>query len=220
MEQKLSYAEQMIKYNEIIMIDASSIMDPGFPMFIENCADYFIKYGRVIIIPVCVWLELIRHLNNPKKEASILKAMMVIDKNPNLFYYANKQNMSETDVKKALGDSEILSQLILGKPDAQQLLITNDKQLAKNAFELNEFDSVKGHKIKSCFLDSMGNLRRCGCTIKEPMESIVIEKTDVQTCKPAEPMVLPVESSEDGFLFGISLASFLAIGIAVGKYLL
>ena len=136
------YVNTLLQFNDIIYIDTSSLMNvQDLRMFLDNYQQYFIKYNKKIIVTREVCLEIVKHLSS-KIESKEFKAKAVID----LFIFED-ENLNNLDAEKAFADSELLSRLTMGKTEFSQLLITNDKKLSVDAYNLNNLNSCFGKKF-------------------------------------------------------------------------
>ena len=142
------YVNTLLQFNDIIYIDTSSLMNvQDLRMFLDNYQQYFIKYNKKIIVTREVCLEIVKHLSS-KIESKEFKAKAVIDlfkRFCDLFIFA---------------DSELLSRLTMGKTEFSQLLITNDKKLSVDAYNLNNLNSCFGEKISVCYISQNGLLHK------------------------------------------------------------
>lgn len=170
------YVNTLLQFNDIIYIDTSSLMNvQDLRMFLDNYQQYFIKYNKKIIVTREVCLEIVKHLSS-KIESKEFKAKAVIDlfkRFCDLFIFED-ENLNNLDAEKAFADSELLSRLTMGKTEFSQLLITNDKKLSVDAYNLNNLNSCFGEKISVCYISQNGLLHK-GQT---DFESRVISEKD------------------------------------------
>lgn len=172
----LEYVNLLVRCNDIIYIDTSSLMNvQDLRMFLDNYQQYLIKYNKKIIVTREVCLEIVKHLSS-KIESKQFKAQGVIDlfkEFCDLFIFED-ENLNNLDAEKAFADSELLSRLTMGKTEFSQLLITNDKKLSVDAYNLNNLNSCFGKKISVCYISQNGLLHK-GQT---DFESRVISEKD------------------------------------------
>lgn len=170
------YVNTLLQFNDIIYIDTSSLMNvQDLRMFLDNYQQYFIKYNKKIIVTREVCLEIVKHLSS-KIESKELKAKAVIDlfkRFCDLFIFED-ENLNNLDAEKAFADSELLSRLTMGKTEFSQLLITNDKKLSVDAYNLNNLNSCFGKKISVCYISKNGFLHKG----ETDFESLVISEKD------------------------------------------
>lgn len=170
------YMMKMLLKSEEIMVDTSTLMDPGFESFVEACRDILLSQNRLIIIPEYVLGELTSHLtrDNCDKREKAIRALKIIENNNEIFDCI----LESTDTAwNTFADAEILSSLTLNRLHRSQLLITSDKNLSADAYNLNLLESCKGYPIKVCHVNRKGELHRCECVSRnyafsEQMEDI------------------------------------------------
>ena len=183
------YIQNMIHNNERIYIDTATLMEVEWTrLFINNCREILISEGKKIIVPKAVCLELARHMSsdNERKSQAALEAIGILSQFVDLFDVQNDA-MNENEIAKAFADCQLLSELTLNKAEGGQLLITNDRKLSKDAFDLNSQESCKGYRIMVCYLNRFGELHMCQC-VKDTVSKNTIENT-----LPQEPLI---ENSE------------------------
>ena len=160
------YISVMVNTNKIIYIDTASLMDvEELSQFIQNGEDILRDKNRRIVVPQAVCLELVRHLGseNQKKQDKAMRALGLIKDHQDIFEVRN-QGLTEDEIYSAFADAEILAELTRNKKNCGQLLITNDRALGQDAFELNNQGSCRGYRIMVCFINRFGELRKCECT--------------------------------------------------------
>jgi len=210
----LDYAKSVFRKNEVIIIDTSATMDyEGFKKLVDQIELPLIEINKKIIVPKVVWMELMRHLNsnNEEKVVKARNAIGIINEHRNIFLLED-ENLDYEKIVKAFADAELLSDLIKNKVMYNQLLITNDKKLSIDAFNLNNQESCKGRRIYVCYISNSGDLQACECVhnYKATLEP-TIEKTnlDVKT--------LLSEKKESKFTkVGLLIFVFIA-GVVIGK---
>ena len=145
MDTNRQYSERIFSSVERIVIDTSALMDDGFLAFIQNDREILCDGQKKIVVPVEVYAELTRHLlsNDNKKCSEAQRAVEIIKQNRDIFDVEAKR-LTDEDLSYAFADRQILSELTLHKSDYNQLLISNDKGLTSDAFDLNQLKSYKG----------------------------------------------------------------------------
>lgn len=226
----LDYAKSILKNNDVIVIDTSSIMDyEGFKKLVEQIELPLLEINKNIIAPKVVWLELMRHLNsdNEDKKIKTRHAIDTIYKHRNIFMLED-ENLNYDKMIKAFADAELLSELIKNKVMYNQLLITNDKKLSIDAYNLNNQESCKGRRVNVCYITKNGHLKTCECVHNnKPIKEPVIERThqNFDTYKSVEKefklikVGLPVVAFITGTLIGKNhkqLLNLLKIGLSGG----
>ena len=159
------YIQTMVSLNEAIYIDTASLMDvDNLELFIDNAEWVLLNEHRKIIVPRAVCLELARHLGsqNPVKKDKAVRVLEMLGSHSDIFEVHN-EDLREEEAMKAFADSELLAELTLNRTACGQLLITNDRRLSEDAYKLNEQASCRGHKVMVCFINRLGELRKCEC---------------------------------------------------------
>ena len=162
------YVENLLNRNDLIYIDTSTLMNESdLQLFIENYENIFLQKEKEIIVPAVVWQELRQHINsnacNGEKCRKATAAIKIIQNHRNLFRL-EEDNASPYDSRMAFADSIILGRLLMECIYGKQLLITNDRRLSIDAYELNTQESFRGQLICVCYINSRGELHRCDCT--------------------------------------------------------
>lgn len=160
------YIGAMVYSNEIIYIDTASLMNvKELDRFIRNSEDILLSENRKIVVPKAVCLELVRHLgsDNREKQEMAMRVLEIIKEHSDVFDVHNNE-LNEDESFRAFADAEILAELTRNKQYCGQLLITNDRALSEDAYSLNNQGSCRGHQIMVCFINRLGELRKCECT--------------------------------------------------------
>lgn len=136
------YIDKILSSVERILVDTSTLMTNGFQQFICNNKDRLLADGKEIIVPKAVYTELARHMESTDSEKSELAmaAIELMALNKNVFQIENT-TLTEEDIAHAFADAQLLSELTLHRSDYNQLLITNDRKLSCDAFDLNQQQS-------------------------------------------------------------------------------
>lgn len=182
-----------------VYIDTCSLMETErLERFIKVSEEVFLQNDKQMTVLGSVERELENFLQTAdcEKRKRAEDAFMLMNEHYSLF------RVTDGDVDCGdFADPEILAELMRNKGDCGQLLITNDKKLAKDAFQLNLQESNHGRKIMVCHLNYYGCLCRCDCTkaqteelpvTAEATESVEIPKAEV----PHQP-VAPVRVKKD-----------------------
>lgn len=179
-----AYMMSMLFKSEEIIIDTSTLMDPGITGFVENCKTLLPVQGKKVTVPEYVLAELTSHISksNMDKREKAMRALAIINDNPDVF---DSAAFTTEELWNEFADAEILSQLTTGRMDRSQLLITSDKKLSSDAYNLNYLESCKGYPIKVCYVNSLGELHRCECVGKKlevlASDSLTNETRDIKT---------------------------------------
>ena len=186
------YVEKIITSVDRILVDTSTLMTHGFQQFIGNNKERLISGGKSIIVPKSVYTEIARLLDSeePEKSAAAMSAVELLALNKNIFQVESAP-LTEEEIAHAFADAQLLSELTLHKSDYNQLLITNDRKLSCDAFELNQQQSCKGRRILVCYINWCGELQCCECA--RPAS----EKKDEHTMPSSEEPVQAIAVSED-----------------------
>lgn len=211
------YARNLISTNEIIYIDTSSLMNvEEFKAFIKSYCEDFLELGMKITVTREVCLEIVKHLSSEQIEKQT-KAKHVIEifKNFNNIFIFEDENLTNYEANFAFADSELLSRMTKNKPDYKQLLITNDKDLSVDAFNLNTLNSCKGQQIMVCYINKKGKLHKGITELAQKIESETVEVGENPSSDiPVELRDLPVKHTIRSYLFGTCL---LLVGFGLGK---
>ncbi len=182
------YIEKVFHNVGRVLVDTSTLMTPGFQHFIQNNKEHLVASGKKIIIPKAVYTELAKHLDsdNHDKSKHAIDAVALIVTNEDLFQI-EKHELTEEEVAHAFADAELLSDLTLHRNDCNQLLISNDRNLSSDAFDLNQQKSCMGRKILVCYINYLGELQCCDCVndSNEMKTDKVIAETLSNTSEPA-----------------------------------
>ncbi|MBQ8325544.1 MAG: hypothetical protein IJX86_00605 [Lachnospiraceae bacterium] len=158
------YIEKIIVSVDRILVDTSTLMTNGFQQFISSNKHSLILEQKKIIIPKAVYTELARHIgsDNPEKNERAMAAVELMSLNKDVFQIENVP-LSEDEIAHAFADAQLLSELTLHKSEYNQLLITNDRKLSCDAFDLNQQQSCKGRKVLVCYINWYGEMQCCEC---------------------------------------------------------
>lgn len=231
------YLTTMANINDRIYIDTASLMNADYlQQFVENAEPVFTAASKRITIPTAVRSELGKHISSSdivKREAA-LEALSIIRQHRNLFDIADDE-LSEEAIAKVFADAELLAELMIYKKEGNQLLITNDRKLSSDAYELNKQQSCLGHRINVCHITRFGFLQICDCVkavIKPEVghpssaesEPTTMSQDHMEQCtsNTEEPCIpLEVEKQEEPFFGIMQILAFggtFAGGFLVGKY--
>lgn len=187
MDTNRQYSERIFSSVERIVIDTSALMDDGFLAFIQNDREILCDGQKKIVVPVEVYAELTRHLlsNDNKKCSEAQRAVEIIKQNRDIFDVEAKR-LTDEDLSYAFADRQILSELTLHKSDYNQLLISNDKGLTSDAFDLNQLKSYKGGRVFVCHINCNGEMHQCECVRSEQNKYNRLEENTSSTPEPHE----------------------------------
>lgn len=158
------YVEKIITSVDRILVDTSTLMTHGFHQFINDNKERLLLGGKRIIVPKSVYTEIARLLDSGESEKSVaaMSAVELLALNRNIFQVESAP-LTEEEIAHAFADAQLLSELTLHKSDYHQLLITNDRKLSCDAFDLNQQQSCKGRRILVCYVNWCGELQCCEC---------------------------------------------------------
>lgn len=169
------YMKKMIMWADTIYIDTSSAMrEDCFKQFLENTENFLEEENKKITILYSVYDELVSHskCDNPEKVAKARNALEVINQYKHLFEIKEESMVFHY----VIADDEIIQTLCANRTKNTQLLISNDRQLTKDAYTYNLFASVYAKEIKVCHL-YFGYLKMSDC-VKEIKDSkCIIEES-------------------------------------------
>lgn len=166
MEKNREYVKSMLEKNDVVIIDTASLMESdAFARFIDNYEDLIRNAGRLITVPNSVYQELVRHLivGPVDKQDKAKNATQLLRSYNELFTVEREAECFES-INKSFADRDILVKLSEGMQKSRQMLITNDRGLAKDAYGLNNLESCHGQYISVCYINGKGELHRCECT--------------------------------------------------------
>lgn len=196
------YVEKVITSVDRILVDTSTLMTRRFQQFINNNRERFLSGDKRIIVPKSVYTELARHLvsEDSEKSAYAMSAVELLAINEDIFHVESAP-LTEEEIAHAFADAQLLSELTLYKSDFNQLLITNDRKLSCDAFELNQQQSCRGHRIWVCYINWCGELQCCECALsaveKKTGNNISSNEEQVQPCLASEGSFIKIEIPED-----------------------
>ena len=216
----LEYVTALIKSNDRIYIDTSALMNVDeLELLANRIQDILVAEEKMIIVPRVVCLELLRHfkgIDTRKKDLSV-RVFDVLSRYESVFSVQDVET-DGLDLMKVFADAKLLAELTEHKSTCKQLLITNDRDLVHDAYDLNKLASCRGHAIKVCYLNRFGELHRCDCVREQPDESVeneprieVREIVKIQTVKEAP-------APEPWFKKVALPATTLILGLVVGRY--
>lgn len=161
----ITYIGKMIEINDDIFVDTSALMDTEwFRQFLMRAEPIFKKAGKRMTISPGVRSELVRHLDSmeDEKRSKAWEAVSILTEYKGLFQ-ATPGMLDDDDIAQAFADRELLITLMTNRDQHRQLLIVNDKKLARDAFDLNGLQSCQGSQIYVCYIDRFGQLQTCSC---------------------------------------------------------
>ena len=158
-----NYTLSQIATADRIYIDTSALMNSEeLEILIKRIRIPLIQDKKKILVSRAVCLELARHLESTdeRKQQLALQVFEVLSANQEVFELENS-DLSSQEVFKAFADAELLATLTEKRPDYKQLLITNDKKLGHDAYDLNNLESCRGHQVRVCYINRAGELHAC-----------------------------------------------------------
>ncbi len=212
----LEYTISLIRDMDKIYIDTSALMNvEELELLLNRMKGILLRENKFITVPRAVCLELARHLQSTDKSKInlVLRVFEILSYHDKVFI-VNNGNLNEFDVLKAFADAKLLAELTENRSECKQLLITNDKKLGHDAYDLNNLESCKGHQIKVCFINHVGELHKCECVRQDykPIEVPEIREI-VKVVKVQEPQKKESWLSQ----IGVPVAT-LILGFAIGKH--
>ena len=167
------YIEKTIFSVDRILIDTSTLMTRGFQQFISNNKELLLSGDKTIIVPKAVYTELAKHMESadPEKSELAMAAVELMALNKYIFQVESAQ-LTEEEIALVFADAQLLSELTLHRTDCNQLLITNDRKLSCDAFDLNQQQSCKGCKVLVCYVNWYGELQCCECARPSTVRTI------------------------------------------------
>ncbi len=217
------YTARMLSFHDTVILDTSALMDiKGITNFITENEALLIRNAVHITILGSVAQELVRHLHshNPDKVAKASEALSLIRVYPEVFI-AEAADFSDAALSRAFADKDIFLRLADQRCQKRQLLITNDRRLSKDAFALNSLESCCGQHVSVCYLNHLGELCRCSCTIPNAEDSNpeVVCSSAEQANRESIPQQKKLPRANHSQLFHIGMGSLLfTAGVLTGKY--
>ena len=183
------YIEKILSSVERILVDTSTLMNPGFQQFISNNQERLLAGEKKIVVPKAVYGELARLVGAVDVEQSELAmaAVILLASNKAVFQVENAP-ITEEEIDHAFADAPLLADLTIHRSSYNQLLITNDRRLSCDAYDLNHQQSCKGCRVFVCYVNRCGELQCSDCArlatepvVKEPTVAIPERRTQDTT---------------------------------------
>ncbi len=155
----------MVQQHDFFLVDTSSLMAVDWMRtFVEEAEPIFHDAGKTIIIPPAVRSELIRHYSSTddEKRQKAQAAVNLLSRHRGLFQIPGGL-LDDDEIARAFADAELLALLQSNRQRHRQLLITNDRALSSDAFNLNQQQSCAGSRISVCHVNRFGELQVCDC---------------------------------------------------------
>lgn len=199
----------MFKVNDRIYIDNCVIMNfDSFEAFFVKYGALMRKKGMQVTIPASVRKELARKLvsRDHVEKIKAEKGHAVLGKYPDLVAMEGGV-LSEVGIDKVHADPEIIAMMLLRRKTERQLLLTNDRKLARDVYNLNRLRSCHGKPITVCYIDREGYIKFCDCMTETEQATTPSSPAEKQTVIPAaesrtkdmpveEDPIIPVQSEE------------------------
>ena len=216
----LEYVTDLIKSNDKIYIDTSALMNvEELELFAKNVQEILQTEGKHIIVSHEVYMELLRHLNglDDRKRHLVHKVFDIFFRYENIFSVQDT-DISNVDFLKAFADAKLLAELTENKSFWRQLLITNDRKLGHDAYDLNHLESCRGYNIKVCYLNRFGELHRCDC-VKDAQVQQLSSEPEVVIKEVVKVINKKEEKEVDSWIPKVIVpVATLLVGFTVGKY--
>lgn len=220
--QNKKYLDYVLDHNDVIFVDTCTLMhSDSARYFLESAEEALLSKDKKIILTQWVLKELNKHIesDDPNTIVKAKEALRIIDDFKTLFVIEEEHN---TESLATFADSDFLSKLTLNKSRASQLLITPDKDLALDAFNLNGQESNKGYRIMVCHINRAGHIKKCSCINKTEYEpekntnepEIVLKEKVVYKDRPVETL----ENKKDYKVIAGGIAGGFLGGILFNRY--
>lgn len=217
----LEYVTTLVKSNDKIYIDTSALMNTEeMELLVKNIQEILLAEKKQIVVPRAVCMELLRHLegSDDRKRSIVLKVFDIFCRYEEVFFVQNS-DLDNADLMRAFADAKLLAELTENRSHWKQLLITNDRKLGHDAYDLNNLESCKGHIIKVCYLNRFGELHRCDCVKDIQMQSTVSEP-DVVVREVVKEDTFKEGKEPDSWVTKVIVpVTTLLLGFAAGKYM-
>jgi len=158
-----NYLSYVLAHNDLIYVDTSTLMNAdSMKIFLERNEDEFIVRNKKMIVTQWVQKELSKHVcsDNEIKRNQARFAFLLLEQFEDIFILEDENAMADI---ATFADSDLLSKLTLNKATATQVLITYDRALALDAYNLNDQGSNKGGKVMVCHINRAGYIKKCDC---------------------------------------------------------
>lgn len=215
-----SYTISQIETADKIYIDTSALMNSEeLEVLINRIKNQLMQDENKIFVSRAVCLELARHLESTdeKKQQLALDAFEVLAANQEIFELENR-DLSTADICKAFADAELLAKLTENRPEYKQLLITNDKRLGYDAYDLNNLESCKGYQIRVCYINHAGNLHACEQPYHAVRQIVQPETKEIVKEVIKEVKVIEPQKKEQKGLKRVKTVALLTAGYLLGTY--
>ena len=217
----LEYVTALVKSNDKIYIDTSALMNTEeLELLAQNIQEILLAEEKHIIVPRAVCMELLRHLegSDDRKRNIALKVFDIFCRYEKVFFIQNS-DPGDVNFMRAFADAKLLAELTENKSSWKQLLITNDRKLGHDAYDLNNLESCKGHIIKVCYLNRFGELHRCDC-VKDAQIQPTASKPEVVIREDVKVVTVKEEKTPESLVPKvIAPIATLLLGFAAGKYM-
>ena len=218
------YIEKIISSVDRILVDTSTLMSPGFQQFVFINKDTLFSLKKKLIVPKAVYTELARLMGstNSEKAEHAMAAVELLSLNKDIFSVESAP-LTEEEIAHAFADAQLLSELTIHKSDSNQLLLTNDKKLSCDAYDLNQQQSCKGRKVLVCYINWYGEMQCCECartSVDKPAQNITFNE-DEQTIadnKVQDSVFITEESQSWKFDWKSGVIGITGVGILYGLF--
>ena len=149
--------------------------------------------GVKITVLKTVYEELLRlqDSRNEIQARDVIIGFKLVENNQDLFEIQGYNQ--ETRCDEAFADKEIYRKLAADQNDLVQLLITDDLNLAYDAYMLNNRKSFSTNRIFVCWINEEGELQRSKGAHEEKLEPITKIEKEVEIREVEKEVIKPVE---------------------------
>lgn len=212
-----TFAENKLLKSHKLIMDTSSVMElTSLSAFVDTYS-HILLMKRIVILP-SVYSELIKHKfsadEHKQKVASV--ALQYLQEHGQYFSLPDTLSCNTN----YFADADILEYLLSARTDFVTLLITQDRNLAKDAMAMNGISSCYGRKIFACRLDGYGFFKTF--TFDSPqqnIESATIRVVDTEKHDNSEAVSPLQQKTHDQGKSDFSCKDF-AFGVVLGAVLL
>lgn len=180
--------------NYQVYIDTSALMNTDRLQLLVESIDSDVTLRKKIIILTNVYQELVdfsKGYNNEKRTLANLALSIISSSNA---FVVNPEFKRK---QKPFADPKILSTLIESKADKAQAIITFDKGLSKDAFNLNELNCINGYEILVLTINELGELVLPECISAKVEEDINDEMIFEESVTDANDKVEFIEETQN-----------------------
>ena len=212
-----TFAENKILKAHKLVIDTSSVMElTSLSAFVDTYS-HILAAKKIVILP-SVYAELLKHKLSADEQKQKLASAALQYLQVHSQYFILPETLScKTN---HFADADILAYLLSARTDSVTLLVTQDRNLAKDAMAMNGISSCYGRKIFACRLDGYGFFKTfTSNSPQQDIESVTIRVVDTENHDIAEAVPPLQQRAHETEKSDFSCRDF-AVGVVLGVVLL